>query len=177
MKSPLCPSFSTGSEQHGKAAVPFSGEAPRPLPRRPRCLGGVAVLQKRADFLRAAAGLRQSAPAFLLQAVQRGDDGPPRVGFTCSKKVGNAVERGRARRRLREIARLTLPQMAQPGWDYVLIGRAHATAERAFDALLSDLHLALDRVHSGKARPAPAHHATSRSSRKDRAKSNDKAPQ
>lgn len=71
-----------------------------------------------------------------------------RVGFTCSKKVGNAVERNRAKRRLREIARLVLPENGLNGWDYVLIGRANLTANHPFSAMQDDLRRALARVHS-----------------------------
>jgi len=112
--------------------------------------GAVAVLQKRADFLRAAQAGRAGTPAFLLQARDRGDDGGIRVGFTCSKKVGNAVARNRAKRRLREIARMVLPAAGRPGWDYVLIGRAEVTAAHPFDALLTDLQSALSRVHAAR---------------------------
>jgi ribonuclease P protein component len=105
-------------------------------------------LKRRADFLRAAAARRQGVPGFLLQARARGDgDLAVRVGFTCSKKVGNAVARNRAKRRLREIARLALPRLARPGWDYVLVGRPGATAEREFSLLLQDLERALHSVH------------------------------
>mgnify|MGYP001797821036 CR=1 FL=1 len=83
-----------------------------------------------------------------LQARYR-DDGAPRirVGFTCSKKVGNDVQRNAAKRRLREVARLTLPKIGRSGWDYVLVGRLKNTEARAFDALVNDLKHALKRVH------------------------------
>ncbi|CUH78794.1 ribonuclease P protein component [Tropicibacter naphthalenivorans] len=71
-----------------------------------------------------------------------------RVGFTCSKKVGNAVARNRAKRRLREIARLVLPELGQDGFDYVLIGRAEQTAARDFIAMQDDLRRALRKAHS-----------------------------
>ena len=71
-----------------------------------------------------------------------------RVGFTCSKKVGNAVARNRAKRRLREIARLVLPLEGRPGWDYVLIGRKDETASRDFAAMQQDLVRALRKVHA-----------------------------
>ena len=64
-------------------------------------------LRQRADFLAAATGIKVPATAFVLQARKRADDGPVRFGFTVSKKVGNAVERNRVRRRLREIVRLS----------------------------------------------------------------------
>ena len=108
----------------------------------------LCVLKKRADFLRAARGQRVPAGSFLLQAYSRDDnDDAMRVGYTCSKKVGNAIARNRAKRRLREAARLVLPQSGQPGWDYVLIGRAHQTASRDFQNLMADLRRALAKVH------------------------------
>ncbi|SDJ14491.1 ribonuclease P protein component [Lutimaribacter saemankumensis] len=70
-----------------------------------------------------------------------------RVGFTCSKKVGNAVARNRAKRRMREAARAILPSHGRPGWDYVLIGRANETAARPFEALKADLIFALHKLH------------------------------
>jgi len=105
------------------------------------------VLRKRADFLAAARAKRQGTTGVHLQARQRGDDGPARVGFTCSKKVGNAVARNRAKRRLREIARLILTNEGRAGWDYVLVGRAEITATRDFNDLGADLQYALKRVH------------------------------
>ena len=107
----------------------------------------LVTLTQRADFLRAAQARRQGAQGFLLQARRREEDGAIRIGYTCSKKIGNAVARNRAKRRLREIARLVLPGLARPGWDYVLVGRPGATAERDFALLIEDLRKALRRVH------------------------------
>ena len=127
-------------------------------------------LRKRADFLGVAAGPRASVAGLVLQARERADTGPPRVGFTVSRKVGNAVERNRVRRRLREVVRLSacsgevvtgsptrtcagqdaaLPR--EIGQDYVLIGRRAALSAR-FDRLLADFAGALKRVHGGKGR-------------------------
>jgi ribonuclease P protein component len=89
-------------------------------------------------------------PAFLLQARERPDGEAEgiRIGFTCSKKVGNAVARNRAKRRLREIARLVLPLEGRPGWDYVLVGRKDETASRDFALMQADLVRALRKVHA-----------------------------
>jgi ribonuclease P protein component len=117
----------------------------------PPAVFALQVLKKRPDFLRAAQGRRQGTAGFLLQARNRGDaSAAVRVGFTCSKKLGNAVARNRAKRRLREIARQVLPGGARPGWDYVLVGRPGATAEREFALLLDDLATALRSVHGGR---------------------------
>lgn len=119
--------------------------APRP--------GFPVMLTRRADFLRAAQARRHGTPGFLLQARRRDPaEAPPdqtRVGFTCSRKLGNAVIRNRAKRRLREVARAVLPDAGRPGWDYVLVGRPEATVARDFAALTADLGAALARIHGG----------------------------
>ncbi|MDU8946324.1 ribonuclease P protein component [Ovoidimarina sediminis] len=105
-------------------------------------------LKQRKDFLRAARGRREVSRGFVLQGIDRRDETPAlRIGFTCSKKVGNAVARNRAKRRLREAARAVLPDHGRPGWDYVLIGRKDATAALPFEDLVSDLRTALRRLH------------------------------
>jgi ribonuclease P protein component len=108
----------------------------RPLPPR---------LTRRAEFLRAAAkGRKAGRPGVLVQALrdQAAGDAPLRVGFTATKKLGGAVVRNRAKRRLREAVRLTLGGAPLPGWQLVLVAR-DATATRPFPALLGDLRGAL----------------------------------
>ncbi len=106
------------------------------------------VMKTRPQFLATAKGARQAMPGLVVQSRDRGDDDPVvHVGFTCSKKVGNAVARNRAKRRLRAAAQAVMPHEARPGWDYVLIGRAGATAELPFDQLTENLIRALAKIH------------------------------
>jgi ribonuclease P protein component len=79
----------------------------------------------------------------VVQALERGDDRPLiRTGFTATRKVGGAVVRNRAKRRLREAARLLLPLHGQPGRDYVFIARG-GTVNRPWTRLLDDMKSAL----------------------------------
>jgi len=106
-------------------------------------------LKRRTDFRAVAHGARAPGKAFILQALDRGAAGAPRVGFTVSRQVGNAVERNRVRRRLREVVRLRPNSDLRPGHDYVLIGR-RAALQSPFDAMMRDFDVALRRVHSGR---------------------------
>ena len=110
-------------------------------------------LRHRADFLAAAAAVEVSTKAFIIQMRDRRDDGPARVGFTVSKKVGNAVERNRVRRRLREIVRHASVEAARPGHDYVLVGR-RAGLSAPFDGLLEDFKSTLQRLNEGRSKAA-----------------------
>jgi ribonuclease P protein component len=122
------------------------------------------MLKIRADFLRVAAARRSAAaPGVVLQAADRPDCGKAgpgiRVGFTASRKVGNAVTRNRAKRRLRAAAAIVLPGRGSPATDYVLIARA-GTPIRPFADLVGDLASALRRIH-GRGRHRASHEAPS----------------
>jgi ribonuclease P protein component len=77
-----------------------------------------------------------------------------RVGFTASRKVGNAVKRNRARRRLKALVREMISSSANPGLDLVLIARP-ATVDRPFDDLRRDLEQSLQRTKAARKRPDP----------------------
>jgi ribonuclease P protein component len=92
-----------------------------------------------------------STASVVVQGRKRDDENGARVGFTCTKKLGNAVTRNRIRRRLKEAARLAMPVLAKPDHDYVLIGRS-AAETRGFEQLTKDIISALTKLHSGQAK-------------------------
>ncbi len=112
-------------------------------------MAAITRLKKRSDFLAcAASGRKWVRPAFILQLNKRasGEDATPRLGFTTTKKLGNAVVRNRIRRRLREAARLALPEAAHPHHDYVLIGRPDA-ATIEFETLKREMAEGMRKLH------------------------------
>jgi ribonuclease P protein component len=130
-------------------------------------------LKRRTDFRAAAqAGARAPANAFVLQGLRRDeagkdagqdpgqDNGLVRVGFTVSKQVGNAVQRNRVKRRLREMVRLKPETAFAPGHDYVLIGRRTALA-LPFGDMARELDGALARIATGAGNKPPLHKAGS----------------
>ena len=117
-------------------------------------------LKKRADFLACAQAPSCARGAVVVQARPRSDDQPlVRAGFTATKRIGGSVQRNRAKRRMREAARLLLPDLARPGVDYVFIARGGLIA-RPWPRLLDDVKSALIRLaaeRDGRTRdPAPA---------------------
>ncbi|WP_443749798.1 ribonuclease P protein component [Asticcacaulis solisilvae] len=106
----------------------------------------------RAEFLKAAKAPYQARGAVVVQARNRGEGDEMRVGFTATKKIGGAVVRNRAKRRLREAARALLPLHGLPGHDYVFVARA-TTVERDWAGLLDDVKAALIRLSRPKSTP------------------------
>ena len=139
----------------------------------------IGRLKRRAEFLQVAAANRKwVAPGLILQVRRQPEPQtaeteaaaapavaeviraePIRVGFTASRKVGGAVERNRARRRLKAAAAQVLPVRAEPGHDYVLIARSE-TLTRPYALLLADLERALARL--GSARQGGSRHGGAR---------------
>ena len=119
------------------------------IPVDERTMPGLVRLKKRADFLRVAAYRRRAVrPGLLLQTAPQpvvGEIPAVRVGFTASRRVGNAVSRNRAKRRLRAAAALVLTGNGRPGADYVLVARG-GTIERPYGELVGDLEQALRQV-------------------------------
>lgn len=113
-------------------------------------------LLRRPQFLAAAKGVSEARGAVVIQRLERGDGSPHiGLGFTATKKIGGAVQRNRAKRRLREAARAMLTQHGVPGSDYVFIARM-GTTERAWDRLLDDVKSTLTRLATPKAHK-PSH--------------------
>lgn len=116
-------------------------------------------LKKRREFLKVAGeGSKVVASTLVLQGLKSTPDSEPsgltiRVGFTATKKLGNAVVRNRIRRRLRAAARQVIAEQGRAGWDYVMIGR-HDALTAPFPIILRDLGYGMRRL--AKPKPLPA---------------------
>ena len=112
-------------------------------------------LKKRADFLACAKAPSCARGSIVVQARPRDQSPLVRAGFTATKRVGGSVVRNRAKRRMREAVRLLLPDLGQPGFDYVFIARGGMTT-RAWPRLLDDMKSALLRLAADRdGRDAP----------------------
>jgi len=99
-------------------------------------------LKKRAEFLYVKDGRYRAQGGLVLQMRENTSHETLRVGFTATKRIGNAVQRNRAKRRLRAVARQVLPTKAATGHDYVIIAR-NSTLDRPYEKLVYDLEKAL----------------------------------
>ncbi|MGB7205843.1 MAG: ribonuclease P protein component [Anderseniella sp.] len=112
----------------------------------------VEHLKRRQDFLAAAKALVCGRKSCVVQLRVRDDTHPARIGFTVTRKLGNAVTRNRIKRRLREAVRVASGLDLRPGHDYVFIGRA-ATLDQAFNGLTGDIMVAVGRLNEGNGDP------------------------
>lgn len=156
-----------GDQERSQGARPAAREVPQApvgVARRNRngITGAAATLKqptlgrltKRAEFLAAAKAAKRAAPGCVVQRRARSDGSAViRLGFTATKKIGGAVARNRAKRRLREAARLLTLQYGAPGCDYVFIARAE-TLSRPWAALLDDVKAALVSLAPAASDPA-----------------------
>jgi len=138
-----------GDQERSEGDRPPPRQGPQAPDRLSPPVGGDAVierLRKRQDFLAAAKAKACAAGAVSTQARNRGDGTSLiRIGFTATRRIGGAVTRNRAKRRLREAARLLAPLHARPGCDYVFIAR-QGTATRPWARLLDDMRTTLQRL-------------------------------
>ena len=113
----------------------------------------ILKLTRRSEFLACAKAPSCARGAIVVQARARGDDSAlVRVGFTATKRIGGAVQRNRAKRRMREVARRILPEVATPGTDYVIIART-GVITRDWTRLLDDVKSALLRLAAERTAP------------------------
>ena len=110
-------------------------------------------ITKHVDYADMRKGHKISTSGFILQGKPRNTNSlvspnVARYGLTCSKRIGNAVRRNRAKRRLRSLATDILPSSGLQGWDYVLIGKINSTEILSFDILKNSLTTALTKIHN-----------------------------
>lgn len=147
-----------GQGPNGSTALPQETDTPaqrRAVNAKPPATQKIITLKKRSEFLRLNRGRRSVQPGVIVLGAPRKEEhepvSAPRIGFTVTKKRGNAVRRNRIKRRLRAAAQAIVALEAHPGFDYVLIGRS-ATATRPFAALAGDLQRGIRAVTQAKRR-------------------------
>ena len=106
---------------------------------------GLETLSKRVDFIAASKAEKFIGKSIIVQARPNSLE-TIRIGYTASKKVGNAVMRNRAKRRMRAAAAETVAQYGTSSTDYVLIGRAESTCNTKFKDLKFELIYALKKL-------------------------------
>jgi ribonuclease P protein component len=136
-----------GHEGRAQGAVaPARQGAQAPVRLRP------ARLKTRSEFLNVRKGVRAARPLVVIEARRREGEGEARAGFTATRRIGGAVVRNRAKRRLRAAADALLPSLGAPACDYVFIAR-QGTAGAAWPSLLDDVRTALLRLRPALERP------------------------
>ncbi len=125
----------------------------------------LGVLKKRSEFLYVRNGLYSAKGGVVVQMRENQDRTGIGIGFTATKKIGNAVIRNRAKRRLREVARALLPELGLSGHDYVFIARDGTTARQWTD-LLDDTRKALITLSRRVSGPAGEHNTQSKSQKR-----------
>lgn len=120
-----------------------------------KLLSSIETLKKRKDFLRVAAdGRRWVTSNFVLQ-IGIATHNEVRAGYTATKKLGNAVKRNFAKRRMRSLVRGVFPEHATPGHDYVVIAR-DGMLVNSFGTIRDELARAVSRVRNAKPRQRPS---------------------
>lgn len=106
----------------------------------------VETLKKRSDFLRVAATRKKWVSPMMIIQMSTDQNKNTRVGYTASKKVGNAVIRNKAKRRLREVVKQVMNRTVKAGHDYVIIAR-NGIESYPFKELIRDMKWSLKRLH------------------------------
>ncbi|MEC7831188.1 MAG: ribonuclease P protein component [Pseudomonadota bacterium] len=97
----------------------------------------IEKITKRSDYIRAANSIFKKSSSLVVQFYNRGDTSGPRYGITASKKIGNAIKRNKAKRRIRHLIKNLLPKYGKNGYDYVFVAK-DKVIESPWDSLLQE---------------------------------------